>query len=293
MRTWCAVGVLAALLLLVGCRPVQPPQPPMAEFTYAPSPVHAGEEVVFDGSPSRAVQGEIVAYAWRFGDGVTAQGVRPAHVYAAEGTYVVTLVVTDDGGREGETEKTLEVLPEVVPPPPGGPRASFTAEPREGPAPLQVAFDASGSTGAIVAYRWEFGDAAAGTGVTVTHTYTDPGTYTARLTVEDEGGRTHSAARSITVRSPAGGPVQAAFTMDPNPVPVGQGVTFDASGSSGPIVSYSWAFGDGASGTGKVVQHTYAEPGAYPVRLTVRDAGGAAAEAEATLYVIPVFPPPP
>ncbi|HEX6025779.1 MAG TPA: PKD domain-containing protein, partial [Solirubrobacter sp.] len=56
--------------------------------------------------------------------------------------------------------------------------------------PLTVRFDASGSTdpdGGLVAYRWDFGDGATGTGVNATHTYAAEGTYTARLTVEDDG----------------------------------------------------------------------------------------------------------
>ncbi|NNF37663.1 MAG: PQQ-binding-like beta-propeller repeat protein [Gemmatimonadetes bacterium] len=49
-------------------------------------------------------------------------------------------------------------------------------------------------------------------------------------------------------------------------------VTFDGSTSGafdGTIVSYDWDFGDGATGTGSVVQHGYAEPGLYTVSLTV------------------------
>lgn len=51
-------------------------------------------------------------------------------------------------------------------------------------------------------------------------------------------------------------------------------VVFDATNSSddGEIVTYSWDFGDGASGTGAVTTHTYTAPGTYVVTLTVWDA---------------------
>jgi len=55
-------------------------------------------------------------------------------------------------------------------------------------------------------------------------------------------------------------------------------VRFDASGSydpDGSIVKYIWDFGDGASGTGKIVAHTYSRAGTYTVRLTVQDDRGA------------------
>lgn len=54
-------------------------------------------------------------------------------------------------------------------------------------------------------------------------------------------------------------------------------VNADASGSSdpnGPITSYDWSFGDGATATGVTTRHVYAAPGTYTVRLTVRDTDG-------------------
>ena len=82
------------------------------------------------------------------------------------------------------------------------PTASFVANPSRGPAPLTVAFDASGSfdpDGQIVSYSWNFGDGATGSGITATHAYTNPGTYTVRLTVRDNQGATDNTTRSITV----------------------------------------------------------------------------------------------
>jgi len=65
-------------------------------------------------------------------------------------------------------------------------------------------------------------------------------------------------------------------------------VRFDASGSydpDGSIVKYIWDFGDGASGTGKIVAHTYSRAGTYTVRLTVQDDRGATDTATATVRV--------
>ncbi|MHB8632722.1 MAG: thrombospondin type 3 repeat-containing protein [Thermoplasmatota archaeon] len=44
-----------------------------------------------------------------------------------------------------------------------------------------------------------------------------------------------------------------------------------------PIVSWSWDFGDGQTGTGPQVAHTYAKSGYYQVRLDIRDANGTTA----------------
>ena len=54
-------------------------------------------------------------------------------------------------------------------------------------------------------------------------------------------------------------------------------VEFDAGASTSPngsIVSYEWDFGDGDTGSGKLVEHRYTEKGIYSVTLTVRDDQG-------------------
>ena len=82
------------------------------------------------------------------------------------------------------------------------PTAIFTADPTMGTVPLEVSFDASGSSdadGMIVAYEWNFGDGTTGEGVTTTHVYSMPGTYTVVLTVTDDDGATATASQTITV----------------------------------------------------------------------------------------------
>jgi PKD repeat protein len=84
------------------------------------------------------------------------------------------------------------------------PVASFTAVPASGPAPLAVAFDASGSTdvdGTIASYLWDFGDTQTDSGVLVSHSYTqtESKVYTVVLTVADDDGATDTAVKNISV----------------------------------------------------------------------------------------------
>lgn len=87
------------------------------------------------------------------------------------------------------------------------PVAQASATPTSGEAPLNVQFkgdaskDADGDT---LSYAWDFGDGTPGSTVAnPKHTYTQPGTFTATLTVDD--GRGRSASKSIKI-TPGGDP---------------------------------------------------------------------------------------
>lgn len=73
----------------------------------------------------------------------------------------------------------------------------------------------------------------------------------------------------------------------------GSPITFDGSASTDPennIDTYTWDFGDGNTGSGATVQHTYANGGTYTVTLTVTDADGASSSASTTATVSHVAP---
>ena len=85
----------------------------------------------------------------------------------------------------------------------------------------------------------------------------------------------------------------AEFTFSPDEEYAPVEVSFDASASADPdghIVRYDWDFGDGETGRGVQVTHTYRDDGEYQVRLTVRDDRGAEGTAIATVTVL--NPPP-
>jgi PKD repeat protein len=84
---------------------VTPAEPPTGSFTSSPTSPNPGQTVFFNASQVRPAAGRtLVDYFWDFGDGTTGSGVTQSHVYAAVGSYVVTLKVTDDAG-------TFEIFP--------------------------------------------------------------------------------------------------------------------------------------------------------------------------------------
>lgn len=81
---------------------IMPSQAPRAAFTVQPA--CAGRPTRLDAGASRAVNGRIARYAWRFGDGTsrTTTTSRTEHVYARAGDFRVTLTVTDLSGTSTE-----------------------------------------------------------------------------------------------------------------------------------------------------------------------------------------------
>jgi hypothetical protein len=89
--------------------------------------VTVGEEIAFDGSASYDDDGQIISYAWDFGDGNIIAGLTralrlpraggnkdelaPSHIYYDVGKYTVTLKVTDDKGATASVQAEVKALP--------------------------------------------------------------------------------------------------------------------------------------------------------------------------------------
>lgn len=246
---------------------------PIAVLSATPTSGETPLYVDFDGSASSDVDGDILTYAWDFGDGNSSSNAVTSHTYNSPGVYIVMLTVDDGNGGTDSESINITVIDNTPQPP----TASFTANPTSGGVPLSVAFNASASSdpnGDALTYAWNFGDGNSTTGVTANHTYTAIGTYTATLTVDDGNGGTDSQSVTITVTNTA---PTASFVATPTSGQPPLAVSFDASASTdanGDALTYTWDFGDGNSGTGVSTSHTYTTEGNYTVTLTVNDGNG-------------------
>jgi PKD repeat protein len=75
------------------------------------------------------------------------------------------------------------------------------------------------------------------------------------------------------------------WSYDPDDIPDGHNPSQHPGAG---IVSYSWTFGDGSTGSGATTSHTYTAAGTYAIRLTVRDNEGNTTWTETWVYVYEV-----
>jgi PKD repeat protein len=159
---------------------------------------------------------------------------------------------------------------------------------------LSVAFDGTTSKdteGPIATYAWTFGDGTSGTGASVAHAYTAPGTYQAVLTVTDGAGQSTSTAQAVTVSAPP----NVAPTADFSSAATDLSVALDGRASAdtdGSVAGWAWDFGDGSTGTGSQTTHAYGAAGSYTVTLTVTDDRGATGTATRSVAVTAPNKPP-
>ncbi|WP_129120665.1 trypsin-like serine protease [Veronia nyctiphanis] len=180
--------------------------------------------------------GVIVSREWNLGDGTTARGANVTHTYAQNGTYTVTLTVTDDDNLSDTHAESVKVGK-----PPVGDCEIWSAT-------------KSYAMGDVIAYNGRKYEA------TWWSTGARPDVYT--NVWKDVG----------TCDGDTGGSLlNAAFDYAKS----GLTVNFDnMSSAKAGLRSVSWNFGDGATSQSMNPSHTYSAAGTYNVVLNIVDNNG-------------------
>jgi len=256
--------------------------------------VDVNVQVQLDGSCSRGVG--TLSYAWYFGDGATAFGPTPLHVFGsgltdgsggsvsasvgAEGVYYATLIIKDSNNVYDLD--TVRIVVKNHNPQPDAGSNQIAAEDQE------VTFDGSGSSDPdddLASYVWDFGDGntqALYDDTPVTHSYPNTGRYVASLTVTDNDGAYARDFMLVNVRNLApvasllaNGEDDGGLTItEDETVDFDAGLTTDTP-SDQPTLQYAWEFGDGSQGSGIRTSHVYSKTGVYRTSLKVTDDNGA------------------
>jgi gliding motility-associated-like protein len=193
------------------------------------------------------------SFSWDFGDGIKSPGTSPImHAYAASGTYLVQLILSDTNycNYPDTTTQTLRVSAVV--------KAQF--EVSDGCAPYNAFFNNTSLAGQ--SFFWDFGDGATSTDINPMHTYVDTGTYTISLLAVDPNtcNMRDSTTHTIHVNPK---PI-AGFTTQPVPAEFNTPTVFFNSSSG--ATHYTWLFGDGDStskNSADTVIHQYQETNTF------------------------------
>jgi PKD repeat protein len=216
--------------------------------------------VFVDGSTAGS-GAQIVSWSWDFGDGTAGTGPSPTHQYAANGSYTVCLTVLSSNQCTDQYCTTVEINCIT--------QCEAFYQYTTGLCPSVVFADNStaGSGAQIVSWSWDFGDGTTGTGPSPTHQYAANGTYTACLIIETSDGCTSDYCTTVEINCIT--QCEAFYQYTTGLCPSIVFVDGSTAGSGAQIVSWSWDFGDGTTGTGPTQTHQYAANGIYTVCLTV------------------------
>ncbi len=253
--------------------------PTVARFNISPTAPGINQAVSFNASASTASN---ATYAWDFGDGSNGTGVTTTHAYPRAGNFTVTLTVTSDNGAASTSSRAVNVSGALPPQ-----AANFTFSPTAPSINQSILFSAQRMGAPILDARfdWTFGDGTTGTGENATHAYVRAGTYAVTLRISNAGGQTAATSRNVTVSAqlPAG---SVDFSISPTDPGLGENVFFNATGSTANATSFTWDFGDGTTGSGIRVAHSYSAVRTYTVTLTIRNDLGQTATTSKTVTLV-------
>ncbi len=170
--------------------------------------LYAGDEgsaVAFDGSGSSDPDGDALTFAWDFGDQDTGTGPTPSHTYADNGSYTVSLTVTDPSGAS-HTDQTTATIANVAPTVSAGANDMIFSGQTFA---LSASFSDPGVDDATWQTTVDWGDLTSDAGssddqsapITGSHIYLAPGDYTVTVTVTDKDGGVGSDQLTLTVKA--------------------------------------------------------------------------------------------
>jgi len=273
--------------------------PPEAEAN-GPYDGSEGSAIAFSSAGSSDADGSLVSFQWDFGDGNTATGANASHTYSDDGTYTVTLAVTDDRGATATDTATVTVSNAAPEADAGGPYSGNEAT------PIAFAGNATDVAADVLTYEWDFDydgntfdvDAAGIDLTSPANTYAADGTFTVALRVTDEDGGTSTiSTATVTVANvaptaDAGGP----YSGDE-----GASIAFAGSATdvAADVLTYEWDFDydgitfdvDAAGIDLTSPANTYAADGTFTMALRVTDEDdGTSTISTATVTVANVAP---
>ncbi|MCX6284046.1 MAG: PKD domain-containing protein, partial [Bacteroidetes bacterium] len=241
-----------------------PPPPCHANFYPVPPPPPPPPLTVHFINTSVGANGP---WHWSFGDGTGSDQFDPTHTYSNGGYYHVHLSIGDSvhGGCWDSITHLIFVGDTSA-----GCHSNFTWTCDSTTTNNTVHFTDL-STPLPSTWSWNFGDSASGANnfshlQNPVHVYSSAGVFHPCLTIATLNPPCTSVeCKEIHIGPPPPPPCESWFTYMKNFLQV----SFEGHiPQNAPLSTYNWNFGDGTSGTGKNIEHTYTAAGLYEVHLT-------------------------
>ena len=257
--------------------------PPVASFEYSPTEPDPDEWILFTSAASSDCDDSVTGVEWDFDDDGTTDSTEPnpVHKFSTPGPHDVTLTVTDEDAAQDSETQVVDVRDPSVP------IAAFHRDPDDSVL-LQTGVEATFSSDSVAApgstFSWEIDGVAAGSGTSVTHTFTKNGNHVVRLTVEQPNGESDDAESSFRVNAP---PVAGFVWAPANPVEGGEVQLFSTSvDAEGALASHWDLDGDGQfdDASGPAATAGFAA-GDHQVSLRVTDGDGVSRTITRTITV--------
>jgi PKD repeat protein len=227
---------------------------PISRITYTTLAVKAPGSLTFNGDTSSDIDGIIASYSWSVSGSVVATTPNATINFTTQGTYVVSLTVTDDFGATNTSSVTVNVsAPDNI-----LPIAILSVDKNSGVINDTFVFDVTSSRdsdGSIILYILDFGDGTSKQFVNpapIFHVYKTVGVFTAKLFVTDNRNgvslETANSNQEITINNQ---PPKASFSFGPINALTFDPITFidNSSDPENALSRWSWDFGDGTNFT--------------------------------------------
>lgn len=202
--------------------------------------------------------GNVTSWSWNYGDGSPIDNTNwnGIHTYTASGTYIVTLITSNNIGCSDTVSHQILVHPTPV--------ADFNFI-------NQCVFEEytfnDASSGVIANYNWNFGDGNNSILPNPTHAYTNAGFYTVTLSVTSDSGCTHSINKQVEVYPKPNAEFSAINVCQYDSMQFTSLATVQPPSN---ISSWNWDFGNMAGiSTQTNPKYFYGTPGTYNVTLIV------------------------
>ncbi|HYG14236.1 MAG TPA: PKD domain-containing protein [Bacteroidia bacterium] len=241
---------------------------PQAGFTVSSLKGCAGQELQFTDT-SKSFSGNIASWQWNFGDGGASTLKNPGHIYTADGSFSVSLIVTDSNGCKSFVNRSSYITTSKPA------QVRFIADNTGGcTLPHTAKFSDTSITDPAQAYsyKWHFGNGDSATGKNPTMSYAQAGNFDVTLTLKDNNNCVSSHTQKSMISL---GKTKADFELNAKKGCAPHAVEFTntSTGLAG-NANVVWYFGNGDSAAGINAAYTYSKPGTYSVKMVITSPQG-------------------